>query len=361
MAGAKRNGEIELLRFIFSMIVVCYHINNQLDIQPVSHLSFFLHGKIAVEFFFLVSGYLMAAGAKKKYQTTDIVHETGVFIRKKFWSIFPYHIICFAVGLVLVLRFTHLPSSRHIINTLAASLPNLFLVQNSGLYQKNILTPEWYISAMLWMMLLIYPLILRFKDKFTKIAAPILCVVLVGYMIHANGKLGGTGRFLFNYTVPKIYVRAFSEMCGGVFAYEVVQVLRSQKLKLPVRLFLTVAEAVCYAVPIAYTCSDWEQPYEGYAFYFLFAGVVLSFSKVSVFSKLFNNPVVYYLGRLSLPIYYTHRLPIILYRVPEVFALPPKQLIFITVGVTLLLAVLLDPAAKLLMKPVNKKRKQLYA
>ncbi len=360
MAGAKRNGEIELLRFVFAMVVMFYHINNQLEIQPVNHVTFFSHGKIAVEFFFAVSGYLMAASAKRKYNTPDIVHETGQFMRKKFWSIFPYHIICFAVAFVLVLRFSHFPSTRHMINTALSSLPNLFLVQNSGMYQRNILTPEWYITAMLWMMLLLYPLLLRFKEKFSQLAAPLICVVLVGYLIHVQGKLGGTTRFVFNETVPKIYVRAFAEMCGGIFGYEIVQALKRLKLKLPVRLLLTGVEALCFIVPIAYACCDWSEKYEGYAFYFLLGGVILCFSEVSVFCKLFNNPVVYYLGRLSLPIYYTHRLPLILYRIDEVSAIRPRNLVLLTVAVTLVLSVLLTPVSKLLMKPIHRKIERLH-
>ena len=57
LAPKKRNGKIDLLRFLFAVIVLIYHSRYVVGDEK----SLFLGGSFAVEFFFLVSGYLMMA------------------------------------------------------------------------------------------------------------------------------------------------------------------------------------------------------------------------------------------------------------------------------------------------------------
>lgn len=72
-----RNGNIDLMRFVFCLIIILYHINNRLDLNPPfglseKYFSFCGEGRIGVEFFFVVSGYLLAVTAKKNYSTTAL-------------------------------------------------------------------------------------------------------------------------------------------------------------------------------------------------------------------------------------------------------------------------------------------------
>ena len=56
-----RNGEIDFLRFLFSLIILLRHSSNIVGKKWYP----FLGGAFAVEFFFLVSGYLMMASIHK--------------------------------------------------------------------------------------------------------------------------------------------------------------------------------------------------------------------------------------------------------------------------------------------------------
>ncbi len=52
----KRNGKIELMRFVFCISILLYHINSDLwDGKKLlsDNISFFAHGRTGVEFFFL--------------------------------------------------------------------------------------------------------------------------------------------------------------------------------------------------------------------------------------------------------------------------------------------------------------------
>ena len=73
----KRNGKIELLRFIFCMGVLFFHIDKYLLNAPVYNLgpirlSFFHHGAMGVEFFFLVSGFFMARSVYRQLSAGSI-------------------------------------------------------------------------------------------------------------------------------------------------------------------------------------------------------------------------------------------------------------------------------------------------
>lgn len=58
----KRNGKIELLRFLFAVIIVLHHSRQLLGDEN----CLFLGGSLGVEFFFIVSGYLMMSSIEKR-------------------------------------------------------------------------------------------------------------------------------------------------------------------------------------------------------------------------------------------------------------------------------------------------------
>ena len=80
----QKNGSVELLRFLFTSIIIFFHINldlwDQKKIIAVIRdipVTFFNHGNIGVEFFFLVTGWLMAKSIYSRYIQTKTTSYTG--------------------------------------------------------------------------------------------------------------------------------------------------------------------------------------------------------------------------------------------------------------------------------------------
>ena len=354
----KRNGTIELMRFVFCMAVILFHINNRMDIPVFHHISFFQNGHIGVEFFFLVSGYLMALSAKKQ-GGSPLLPATKRFMFRKFLPILPYHLLVWGTGFILTMALCGEPLFKRALHAVQ-TLPNLFLIQLSGIKDRLILTPEWYISAMLWMMLLLFPLLLKFGEKFTRIVCPVLTVVVVGYMIHAEGGFGGTDHFVYGDTVPKIYVRAFAEMSGGAVISEEVPFVKRLKFNTFDRVLLTGLELICYAAPVLYAASDLPKAYDAYAFYSLAIAVTLSFSEVTLTAQLMKNRLNYFLGKFSLPLYFAQTVPFVIFKyVTPVKELPLKQGILFCLAGTLLCAVIMFAVAPLIVKAVEGKIRRL--
>ncbi len=94
-----RNGEIDFLRFLFSLIILLRHSSNIVGKKWYP----FLGGAFAVEFFFLVSGYLMMASIHKCLRGGGqlfIRKRNSRFSDQKDKRIFPGDDYCMGIGFV---------------------------------------------------------------------------------------------------------------------------------------------------------------------------------------------------------------------------------------------------------------------
>ncbi len=92
-----RNPMIDLMKFCFCLLIMTFHIGKR-----------FKGGYIGVEFFFIVSGYLMANTMTRKYKTkNDVGKSTIHFILHKARSIYPYYVPAFILTFVITAIAKH--------------------------------------------------------------------------------------------------------------------------------------------------------------------------------------------------------------------------------------------------------------
>ena len=296
------------MRFVFCWIIIFYHTGEKLLDEldpPVFDLTFFERGRIGVEFFFLVKGFLFAKSAERG-GTGSLSADTFAFMKKKLWGIFPYHIFGFGFTAALYFIINKFPFEEGVTEFFDI-LPNFFLIQEAGFHTRKIMGIEWYISAMLIAMAVLYPLILKYKDTFKRLVCPILSVLLLGYLCQSTGKLSGTDDYVFGGTVPKTLVRAFSELAFGVFVYEAVKHFQNAVPGKRTRVLLTAAEAAGYLLVVIYSFTSLPKWLDFTAFFALAAAVGITFSGKSCFAGRFNNKLVYFLGKWSLPLYLSQK------------------------------------------------------
>lgn len=335
----QKNGSVEFLRFLFTSIIIFFHINLDLwDQKKVvavigdTPVTFFNHGNIGVEFFFLVTGWLMAKSIYSRYiqpkagcQTstagkagserhsnstgsadgtgTGIFTETMNFVKHKAHAIFPYYLLACALTPLVRLMTDRTLTLTYFLNR----LPSLFFLQRVGI-GKPFIGCTWYLSSMLIALVAAYPLCRHFYKAYTLLIAPVLCAVLLGAIIVLTGTLGDIGDwFFFTY---KTNVRAFAEISMGATAFEITRRMQGRAYPAAVRFLFSMTALTCLGLSLAYMCSAMEGKYGLAVFYLLFVLVVIAFSGEGILCRagFFSHPFFTYLGRISLPMYVTQTL-----------------------------------------------------
>lgn len=357
---SKRNGKIELLRFIFCILILFFHCD--VDMFEVSKnfnhgFSFFRHGYVGVEFFFIVTGYLMVKSSlSKRRVNTPIGKDTVNFLAGKVTAIMPAHIPAFLVTFI-VICFDEKLTGSGILKRLLDALPNFFFVSRTGLPYKDVIGVEWYISTMMVALLILYPLLKRFKKTFTMVIAPIISIFIIGYICHKYDD-AFSGVKAWDVFCTKSTLRAIAIISLGAFCYSFAERIKQWKLKKSDIVFLTVLEAVCYILIFYYAVSQLGLKYDGIFAFIMALAVSLSFSEVTLTSKLFNNNLCYYLGKLSLPIYLCQDMfrKIVNHNYSDLRGLY-KVIMF--VGLTVIAGIILELISRPVTKAIQRKIKQI--
>ena len=307
-----KNANIELMRFIFCLIVVFLHTGTRFCPEfNQTAPTFFKNGRIAVEFFFIVSGYLMMHSLSKVNNSLPIHKNTQSFVIKKVLGVFPYHLVIFLITEVVYFICKH-SDFKTDIKIFFSFLPNFFLMQNIGFPEKKLITAEWYITAMFVSMFIICPFLLKFGKNFSRLFCPIASVMIIGMLVHSTGLVGAPNKFILGSTVMKGLPRAFAEICLGIFCYEVVTKLKTIELCKTGKTILTVAEFIGYAGCIYYTCSGDALKYDSYIVFVMAVAITITFSEKSYFHNKINPGLAGFLGKASLPLYLGQYLPYII-------------------------------------------------
>lgn len=248
----QRNGEIEILRLFFTLSVLLFHsqyVSNG-DAYPLFH-----GGWLGVEFFFLVSGYLMAAYESQRCslgETRQIGSDTMRYILRKAKTLYPY------LAFALVVNFFGWqickdsvfisPLSSGDLKYFLSGVLNFIFPYSLGFRDYYYLGYSWYLSAMIWGMLLLFPLLRRNRDMFYCVFAPLFVGLGLGYYSWHYDVLGNIN--LDNYIFSAGLIRGVAEMSMGCLCYKFSEKLQGVLTKTG-RFFLTLFEILCCAV-VAY-------------------------------------------------------------------------------------------------------------
>ncbi len=296
----KRNNGIDLMRFVFCLIVIIYHGG----VFSNSGAKLFGMGNIAVEFFFVVSGFLMANSiySVKETQVQNIGEDTFRFMKKKLKSFFPYHTFTFIVSIIAVAVTVGKFTVGWFGDYLVSSIPNFFYLEMAGLYDNKVNRAEWYISAMLIAMLIIYPIFRKNYDRFVKIIAPAISIFTYAILYSQFDSLTGVRAKLW--FLPEGFFRALCEISFGAICFEISNRISKGNITKPKKVFFSVLEATCYIGAIGYmTGEKMNKNEELFCFLLLSAAVTVTFSGLSVSGSILKGSVWQKLGAFSYPLY----------------------------------------------------------
>ena len=349
-----RNNLVEFARFLFSMLVIGYHVQASFS---TSKTDFFEWGALAVEFFFILTGFFFAKSIEKyALQSGNLLKNYGNFMIGKIKGILPTHTIAIIAVLIIIACCDAQSFSQRFIQ----GLPSIFLVQmvvtwNSS-FDAALIVPEWYISSMLLCLAIMFPIAFLLRKKVKGVFVPTILVTIVLLILITVG-------FSTNWTLPQnliFNVRAWSEMCIGMFAYYLSVLISKKELNNLKTIVLKIVEIVFYIIPIliGFIPLNPDLSFVGMIITVICTFVAISITFAGKGVTVTNqkvNSVFGFLGGISLATYLFH--PAIIQLLDYVYVTVPEYAKFlITFSATLLLAVIYKLIAQLIVKCIIHKK-----
>ena len=271
----ERNHTIELFRFLFAGIVVLHHSRYLFGDEN----CWFLGGSLAVEFFLFVSGYLMMEGVEKANAGERMAAQNGgavpalgretlQFLFRRMRGFLPEYLIAWSIGFVFIAAVRHW-SAGQLWDAFRDDFWELTLVKMSGLFTHGIDGVMWYLSAMLLVMAVLYPLLRRYQDVMLHLVCPLAALFLYGWLCreegHPRDPVVWTGLFY------KGLIRTAAGLCAGVVVHGAVRVCQRKAprgLTLPGNLLAVLVQLACLFLTIRYMLLE-KPSREDYFFMFL--------------------------------------------------------------------------------------------
>lgn len=309
----KRN-QIDFWRLLF-MIAVCVLHSGALLTEGYSTV-YFSGGYIAVEFFFIVTGFYLAASVQRtnlgcqSIAERKLGSETLAFTVNRAKRMYPEFICGFIITLVLNYVIWRPSIISQIGDLLKSGIYELFLLHviNPNA-DETIFSVAWYISAVLVATFIIYPCLRVFPDFFKNYISPILmgmyiCFagagedIVVGNLTTYGVVMGGT-------------LRAVAEIAWGTFLFERVQDIRMRcavkEIRKVERAFWTAVEICSFlfvlAVSFAYGNSKWDFTH----FILLSVAAVICLSEIDFRIPFVSDKMLRFCADFTFALYMTHR------------------------------------------------------
>ena len=243
----QRNNIIELGRFVYSLLVVGYHIQLSYDEEDKS-VDPFECGALAVEYYFFLSGYFLARSLEKLSldNKMSFIKKYYTFMKNKIKALLTVHFIAIIAILIIIACC----DKKNFVNKLLPGITSIFLVQMAvvyhGNFEKALIVPEWYLSSMIICMLIMVPIFLAFR-KLMKgvfvvlILLGVLAIFAVIFILITKMKL--KPNMIFD-------MRAWGEMNLSMFSYYLSIYIEKQTYSNGINILLKIVEIVAYCIPV---------------------------------------------------------------------------------------------------------------
>ncbi len=298
----KRNYELDFWKFIASIFVVIYHSHSIFDGEK----TVYINGYMAVELFFVISGYLFASSVyrdTRPFNCETIGKETWSFMKRKVKGFLYFYIIGFLGTFIAKIYSTDGKITDAV--RIPGYILDFLLFGETGLPTESILSANWYLSSMIIAMFVLYP-VFRYKKRiFSQLAAPVITVTLMSYIFKKVGTVAmkpSTNLGLFTgYTLL-----AFAEISLGVCAYEFSELIKKKEFSGKKKGFISFAGTGSIILAFVLTDLMGRKSSQPLIILLFFLFVSISGSGKSSVTRIFKKRPCEMLGKLSMSLYLTH-------------------------------------------------------
>lgn len=208
----KRYCSLDIAKFAFTMMVAVFHFWDNYN-QPARG------GFIAVEFFFIVSGFFLMKQHAEQIRRVTPMRFTWLRVKKYY----PHYIFSFLM-LFLVSNVNnvifHGRNILDLMSRLINQLPEIFIMHGTIISDEQTIlynSATWYLSTLLIMEYILWAVLNEHESEFLT-AAPVIILWMYSYMLYTLGTTNNwrTHVFgVFNYAT----LRAAAGMLLGALVY----------------------------------------------------------------------------------------------------------------------------------------------
>lgn len=305
----KKNGEIEFLRFFMMLIIMAFHWGyHEQQFQPVPT------GCLAVEFFFLLSGFLLASSVARRscsdkapLSWPQLHQENHFMLYRKVKAFLPELFLSCLIGCGVFILCTDTPFCRLWRIIACTQLGNALFLKMTGLLPVRLYVglngPAWYLSTLLLCSAVLYPMLRRWGISLVYLVTGIM---LLSSLFVADPHFYFTPTQYIGYFLNG-NIRGLAEMMIGISLYPILQGLKNCTPTLWGQRLLTALKWGCFLfVLLNYHYVRQFGLGLGLFMMALCVMLVLVFWEKCLDYYWYQHRIFLFLGRLSLPLFLSH-------------------------------------------------------
>ncbi|WP_322092907.1 acyltransferase family protein [Paraburkholderia bannensis] len=300
MSNKDRLHELDSLRALAAIGVIGWHYTNHFHASPFPHLMapFYRHGLLLVDFFFVLSGFVLA----RTYWTENRAPNFAVNMRDRIARLYPLHIVTLCiVGVMqwMLVSVFHSEPFMYEFNNARNLVLNLLLMNRTGLehgYSYN--APSWSISVEF----IVNVAFLAAITAHRRTAAAIISIgaLASAFVVARNGLISNATVFGIDNDV----FRATFGFCLGVALHSFCS--RPARLRAPRFLYDALALVALFAF-LSYCASARTTGYLDLAVSLIcFPALIIGAMRGRIVRGFLRMPPLVFLGTISYSIYLVH-------------------------------------------------------
>lgn len=220
----KRNTEIDLLKFLLSLCVLGVH----------GHLSgfsiqFVPAGHLAVDFFFMVSAFYTVHKVKSNENAINLLPKHFCSRLKRLYVPFFLSVVFATILYCVTVKPTFIQFRDYFV---MFNVYEFLPLQIFGFPASAVTGVQWFVTTLIVADTLLFACAAKFKEKFTKVFAPLIAVFLYGIVYLNTFNLINPGIRIINNLFFSGMLRGIADMFMGCVVYEAVARYKDYKLRI---------------------------------------------------------------------------------------------------------------------------------
>ncbi len=300
----KRVSAIDWIKLFLAVGVMVFHYGEVISVNYGVNCQILPGGNLAVEGFFLISGFLFMRSLER-YEQTGVYPSCPKVVFHRYLRILYWLLPAVIVDAFVVWGGVEWLTASEMFARLPKVLFEVVPLQMAGFSAEYLTGVSWYISAMLLCVLFFYPLARRNPRSFGRELCPIVAVVIYGILYYNTQCLVNPSEWMFH-VVRKGLLRGLADMAAGCFLYECIRAAENETVTVFRRIVYTVAAAMCVAGCVAIMLLTHASYYDFIFVCLAFGFLYFAVGQKTVFALFLNHEWSKHIGTVSTIVFLVH-------------------------------------------------------